>query len=48
MFDDNPEDQLQELEKEMGKLSEIFQNSLFDIRNYSPFVVQEGEKNMEN
>lgn len=48
MYETEPEDDLQNLEKELCKVSELFYHSLDDLRFYSPFINLENEENYQN
>lgn len=47
MYDTSPNDDLQNLEIEFCKLSELFYKSINDLKNYAPFVTNSGEENLE-
>ena len=47
MYDSSPSDDLQNLEIEFCKVSELFYKSINDLKNYAPFIALDGEENMK-
>ena len=47
MYDTSPDDDLQNLEIEFCKVSELFYKSINDLKNYAPFITNSGEENLE-
>ena len=47
MYDSSPSDDLQNLEIEFCKVSELFYKSINDLKNYAPFIAINGEENMD-
>lgn len=47
MYDSSPSDDLQNLEIEFCKVSELFYKSINELKNYAPFIAINGEENMD-